>query len=607
MIDRPRAWRRVVGLLLVACALCAAPQVLAQETAVQPSTKERETSLANARNHGAEGARFEQARNYRAAMDAYRRAIRELSLQVERSAPGAKPTLPFEMYWTIGSARLDLARVWVLSGLTQGASRVEQARFLANLASAKEDLLDALTIDTDEASAAGKPSTPRRWKIHSALAWQAILDGDGAAARNEAQLARSLNPDHPYAAAIDRALASLAPAPGDGSAPAQRSEPRPQPAYAEDVVASLKSVIDVGNFVAAAAPSFGTAVATRGSAQGVPCPTAFTGTCYPVWFGTNRKPIDPSAPAKGFSGEYDDEMRFGKRIVFIPTSHRPGEIGSPLWKRLLTQTDDRIEVGPSTSLTEQTFAREIREFLGKLDPNDRNVLVYIHGFNTSFDDAARRAAQLGFDLKVPGVTAFYSWPSRASARDYSVDVESIEASEEHIAQFLVKVSALANRGNVHIIAHSMGNRGLLRALHRATAQAAIRSGVRFGKIFLAAPDVDSKLFRQLASIYPQISERTTLYVADQDKALAALEWFGRDPRAGSVPPLLLIPGIDTIRVRGASLFRLGHSYVAEDVDVIRDISTALYGKDPPAKRGERNGWPIPDPEPERRGAWVIGK
>jgi len=143
-------------------------------------------------------------------------------------------------------------------------------------------------------------------------------------------------------------------------------------------------------------------------------------------------------------------------------------------------------------------------------------------------------------------------------------------------------------------------------MYRATAQAAIRSGVRFGKIFLAAPDVDGKLFRQLASIYPQISERTTLYVADQDRALAAMEWFSKEPRAGSVPPLVVVPGIDTIRVRGASLFRLGHSYVAEDINVIRDISTLLYGRDPPERRRERNGWPVPDRTPEGRGTWVIG-
>jgi esterase/lipase superfamily enzyme len=339
----------------------------------------------------------------------------------------------------------------------------------------------------------------------------------------------------------------------------------------------------------------------------VPCPPEFSGTCYPVWFGTNRKPLDASDPDKGFGADFDDRVHFGKRFVRIPTSHRPGELGSPLWKRLLSGVDDRITVEPATVLTEDAFARDVRSFLAGLDPADRNVLVYIHGFNTSFDEATLRAAQLGFDLKVPGITAVYSWPSRGNVSAYLTDVSSIEASEEHIAEFLVRVTALADRGKVHIIAHSMGNRGLLRAMHRATTQAALRAGTRFGQIFLAAPDVDAKLFRQLASVYPQIAERTTLYVADQDKAIAAVEWLAEGLRAGGAPPVLVLPGIDTVRVRGSGLFQLGHSYVAEELDVLRDIRAQLYWHDPPQQRRARYGWPVPDDTPGARGAWVIGK
>lgn len=343
------------------------------------------------------------------------------------------------------------------------------------------------------------------------------------------------------------------------------------------------------------------------AAATVDCPPEFSGSCYPVWFGTNRKPIDPEDPAKGYGAQFDDTMHFGKRIVFIPNSRREGELGSPLWKRLLTGTDDRIRLAAGTHLSEDGFRREIRDFLARLDPADQNILVFIHGFNTSFDEAARRSAQLGFDLKVPGITAFYSWPSQGRLSGYLTDLAAIEASEEHIARFLVDVAQLAGQSKVHIIAHSMGNRGLLRAMHRATAQAALQSGVRFGQIFLAAPDVDVKLFRQLASIYPRVSERTTLYVADEDKALAAMEWIVQDKKAGSAPPLVILPGIDTVRVKGVGLFQLGHSYVAEQLDVMRDIRALLYWHEPPAQRGARNHWPVPDQSTHAQGAWIIGE
>lgn len=357
-----------------------------------------------------------------------------------------------------------------------------------------------------------------------------------------------------------------------------------------------------------AAPASAEAPRMRGARGDGGCPSEFSGTCYPVWFGTNRRPLDPSDPGKGFGSEIDERIHFGKRIVRIPSSHRVGELGSPLWRRLLLQVDDRITVDPATVMARDAFERDVRKFLAGLDPSDRNVLVYIHGFNTGFDDAARRAAQLGFDLKVPGITVLYSWPSRGNLSGYVADLSSIEASEVQIADFLIAVSALAERGKVHIIAHSMGNRGLLRALHRATTQAALRAGTRFGQIFLSAPDIGVAAFRQLASVYPQVAERTTLYVADQDKALAALEWITEGGgRVGGAPPVLVLPGIDTVRVRGSSLFRLGHSYFAEEPDVLRDIRAQLYWRESPERRRARFGWPVPDDGPDGRGAWVIGR
>ena len=159
------------------------------------------------------------------------------------------------------------------------------------------------------------------------------------------------------------------------------------------------------------------------------CRAEFSGTCYPVWFGTDRKPIDARNPALGFGPEPDTQLHFGKRIVRIPLSHRPGELGSPLWRRLLTGVDDRITVDPAAVLSADAFVRDVRGFLATLDPADRNVLVFIHGFNTTFDSAAKRAAQLGFDLRVPGITAFYSWPSLGNITAYAGDLARMEASE----------------------------------------------------------------------------------------------------------------------------------------------------------------------------------
>ena len=69
------------------------------------------------------------------------------------------------------------------------------------------------------------------------------------------------------------------------------------------------------------------------------------------------------------------------------------------------------------------------------------------------------------------------------------DEATIEASERAITEFLIDFTTNCGAEKVHVIAHSMGNRGLLRALQRIAASAETRTRIKFGQIFLAAPDV----------------------------------------------------------------------------------------------------------------------
>ena len=57
---------------------------------------------------------------------------------------------------------------------------------------------------------------------------------------------------------------------------------------------------------------------------------------YPVWFGTNRKPIDKDDLSKGFSGDRADDINtvhYGRCDVAVPKTHNFGEIGNAWWKR----------------------------------------------------------------------------------------------------------------------------------------------------------------------------------------------------------------------------------------------------------------------------------
>ncbi len=309
------------------------------------------------------------------------------------------------------------------------------------------------------------------------------------------------------------------------------------------------------------------------------------GLVYPVWFGTNRK---PNAQGTGFTGERHNRVTCGRVEVYVPQAHRFGETGTSFWTRLwrFDLRDDTLRVQRVQRQDQDAFFTEIQAAMqAARDSGEKpHALFFLHGFNVTFEDAAIRAAQIGVDLKVPGATAFFSWPSRGSVTAYPADEATIEASERAITDFLVDFTAHCGADRVHVIAHSMGNRGLLRALQRIAANAETRGKVKFGQIFLAAPDVDRDLFLDLARLYPEHAERTTLYASDGDLPVHLSAKLHDAPRAGYFEPYTVAPGVDTVAVPDFDLDLLGHSYFAQAEALLHDMFDLMRRGEPPAKR-----------------------
>lgn len=309
------------------------------------------------------------------------------------------------------------------------------------------------------------------------------------------------------------------------------------------------------------------------------------GVVYPVWFGTNRQ---PEAHGQGFTGQRHHRVTHGRVEVYVPEAHRFSEAGTSFWKKLLRfdLRDDTLRVQHVDHQKRDSFFDEIRAAMqsARETGESPHALFFLHGFNVSFEEAAIRAAQIGFDLKVPGATAFFSWPSRGGVTAYPADEASIEASERAITDFLIDFTANCGAEKVHVIAHSMGNRGLLRSLQRIAANAQTQGQVKFGQVILAAPDVDRDLFLDLAQLYPQHAERTTLYASDGDLPVHLSAKLHDAPRAGYFQPYTVAPGIDTVAVPDFDLDLLGHGYFAQAEAVLHDIYDLMRHGTAPAKR-----------------------
>lgn len=131
--------------------------------------------------------------------------------------------------------------------------------------------------------------------------------------------------------------------------------------------------------------------------------------------------------------------------------------------------------------------------------------------------------------------------------------------------------ATSGAKDVYLIAHSMGSRGLTRALvSLVNNKPEYRSRIR--EIILAAPDIDAAVFKR--DIVPEfVSARlpVTLYASSRDNALMASKEVHGYARAGdSGRGLVVLPGLETIDASDLDTSLLGHSYYGES-SVIGDM------------------------------------
>ncbi len=302
-----------------------------------------------------------------------------------------------------------------------------------------------------------------------------------------------------------------------------------------------------------------------------------------IFYGTDRLPTGDDEPGE-FYGSGRGELELGRCEVSIPLDHELGELESPSFWRFEFREDPEKHV-VLLSVSPQPRDEFVGELRQRVEASDgRRAFVFVHGYNVSFEDAARRTGQMAYDLQFEGAPILYSWPSKGSVGGYLADEASVEYTIPQLETFLRLVARESGAEVVHLIAHSMGNRAMTRAL---TDIAGDPQGPRFDQIALVAPDIDADVFRR--NIAPRIvgtGKRITLYASATDEALAASERIHAAPRAGDTEPqAVVVDGIDTIDVSGLDSSFLGHSYFAENSSVIADLIYLLHQGTPPGERG----------------------
>jgi|GEM_PF-3528966 Uncharacterized protein conserved in bacteria len=294
-----------------------------------------------------------------------------------------------------------------------------------------------------------------------------------------------------------------------------------------------------------------------------------------------------SAKVTGVYGNKRGELRYGLSKVSVPKQRQRGEFNTPFAFYVIQLPEDPEKHFVVTELQENrdAFFRELKDKVAA--SSERNAFVFIHGYNVPFADAVKRTAQLTVDLQFAGAPICYSWPSQGDLTEYVQDSTNAEVAAYKLKQLLQDLNAESGAKEIHLVAHSMGNDVLTRALKELGKEALGKPDCVFREVLLTAPDIDTELFEtEILPAFLSSKQRITLYASSNDKALNASFKLRGSPRAGLAGQYLLVAkGVETIDVSALDTGFLGHAYYGDHPLVVGDMLSVLCKHLPPGERG----------------------
>lgn len=289
-------------------------------------------------------------------------------------------------------------------------------------------------------------------------------------------------------------------------------------------------------------------------------------------FATNRSYRSSSQdPYQMFADSRGDQLRFGSAYVRIPRSGDTLDIEPESLARV-ELAEEPLE--PTALLANQIL--DIEEFTDRANAattrHDGDVMLFVHGYNVDFVDAAIRTAQLSYDIGYTGLPYFFSWPARGGVATYVADVENMHASRRHLQAMLNHILYATTARDIYLVAHDTGAYLLALSLRDVLAsQPVVRS--RFREIILIVPDISADEFRrELAPVIGTEEAPITVYAAAADPVLKLPASVSTDALLGDTSQgITIVDGVETIDATGLKTGLDSHSSYTDRGTVIADI------------------------------------
>jgi esterase/lipase superfamily enzyme len=262
-----------------------------------------------------------------------------------------------------------------------------------------------------------------------------------------------------------------------------------------------------------------------------------------VLYGTDRALI-PTRKGAMFEGVSGGKVLYGKATVLLDVTYPRKSQKSVTWLNFTTSRGKHTTDFQREELEPKAFNAALS--------GQEDTFVFIHGFNTSFREGIFRAAQLAYDLQLPGTPVIYSWPSAGALGDFDRDLRTVEDQETilHCTAFIEQVLRTSKGRKVHLVAHSMGTRLLCSALEKLNGFYASK----IKSVVLISAEIDAAEFTRRFEGKGGLKEKFAdkgcpflIYASSEDLALKAAYHKSHSPRLGQAGEYLtLLDGITVV-------------------------------------------------------------
>lgn len=261
-----------------------------------------------------------------------------------------------------------------------------------------------------------------------------------------------------------------------------------------------------------------------------------------LFYATNRLPIGP-AENRIYTIAPGRDLHFGEATVRIGDetttweriyewSTKASNDGRPFLRLEKMNERATLEADAEPSPELEAWFAEINASLMQSRSND--IIVYVHGANTTVERAAGQAAQLLHFTGRNATVVLFVWPTAENFLRYSRDMVTAFGAAPHLANLIKLLTENTSAEKINVFTYSAGATVGSDALALAEREARQPGAVplRLGEVYHAAPDADFRTFVNDMRNYAGEAERTTVSVNLGDSALRLSQVINRASRAG---------------------------------------------------------------------------